>query len=146
MNLDKEYNRRNADLINNGTLRDDMEDREALLSDISHHRGKHSKCLSVLIRLLSYPMTHVDKFLIQQSQLREYVRAPLRDVKNLRIWHANHQNMAINKEEHKYLEQHRDLIRLRSNEKNTSPELDIQLTDAKDLEHLEETEPSYTRV
>ncbi|KAI1182577.1 hypothetical protein F5B17DRAFT_444127 [Nemania serpens] len=87
MSLDNEHSRRDADPINNGTLRDDIEEREALLIEISHHLDRYNK------------------FLIQQSQLREYVRAPSRDVKSLRTWHANHQNIAI------------DLIRLRSHEK-----------------------------
>ncbi|TGJ88060.1 hypothetical protein E0Z10_g637 [Xylaria hypoxylon] len=99
IDLDNEYSRRNADPINNGTLRDDIQDREALLNTISYHLDKYNK------------------FLIQQSQLREYVRAPSRDIKSLRTWHDNHQNMAIDEEEHKYLEQHQDLICLQSNEK-----------------------------
>lgn len=77
MSLDNEHSRRDADPINNGTLRDDIEEREALLIEISHHLDRYNK------------------FLIQQSQLREYVRAPSRDVKSLRTWHANHQNIAI---------------------------------------------------
>ncbi|KAI0811386.1 hypothetical protein GGR55DRAFT_678214 [Xylaria sp. FL0064] len=58
-----------------------------------------------------------NKFLIQQSQLREYIRAPSRDVKSLRTWHNNHQNVAIDEEEHRYLEEDQDLIRLRSRDK-----------------------------
>ncbi|KAI0450215.1 hypothetical protein F5B21DRAFT_442376 [Xylaria acuta] len=99
MGLDKEYSRRDADPINNGSLRDDMEEREALLNEIAYHLKRYNE------------------FLIQQSQLREYIRAPSRDVKNLRTWHTNHQNMAIDEEEHRYLEQDQDLIRLRSNDK-----------------------------
>ncbi|KAI1750238.1 hypothetical protein F4782DRAFT_509773 [Xylaria castorea] len=99
MNLDKEFSRREADPINNGSLRDDIEERETLLKEIAYHLDKYNK------------------FLIQQSQLREYVRAPSRDVKSLRTWHANHQNMAIDEDEFRYLEQNQDLIRLRSNDK-----------------------------
>ncbi|KAI0433536.1 hypothetical protein F5Y09DRAFT_338563 [Xylaria sp. FL1042] len=58
-----------------------------------------------------------DKFLIQQSQLREYVRAPSRDIQSLRTWHSNHQNVAIDEEEHRYLEEDQDLMRLRSHDK-----------------------------
>ncbi|KAI0856936.1 hypothetical protein F4860DRAFT_491311 [Xylaria cubensis] len=99
IDLDKENSRRDADPINNGTIRDDIEERETLLNEIAHHLDRYNK------------------FLIQQSQLREYARAPSRDVRSLRTWHANHQNMAIDEEEHRYLEQHQDLIRLRSNHK-----------------------------
>ncbi|KAI1123516.1 hypothetical protein F5Y10DRAFT_251693 [Nemania abortiva] len=99
INLDSEYSRKNAGPVNNGTLRDDMEDREALLNEVAYHLHKYNK------------------FLIQQSQLRDYVRAPSRDVKSLRTWHANHREMAIDENEHKYLEQNQDLIRLRSNDK-----------------------------
>ncbi|KAI1110376.1 hypothetical protein F5Y14DRAFT_429218 [Nemania sp. NC0429] len=99
MKLDNEYSKRDADLINNGTLRDDTEEREALLDEISHHLDRYNK------------------FLIQQSQLREYVRAPSRDIKSLKTWHANHQNVAIVEEEHSYLGQSQDLVRLRSHEK-----------------------------
>ncbi|KAI0116332.1 hypothetical protein GGR51DRAFT_501039 [Nemania sp. FL0031] len=99
INLDDEYSRRDAEPINNGTLRDDMEEREALLNEISYHLDKYNK------------------FLIQQSQLREYVRAPCRDIKNLQTWHTNHQNVAINEDEHRYLEHNQDLIRLRPNDK-----------------------------
>ncbi|KAI8944289.1 hypothetical protein F4801DRAFT_600061 [Xylaria longipes] len=99
INMDNEYSRRDADPINNGSLRDDMEDREALLNEIACHLDRYNK------------------FLIQQSQLREYVRAPSRDLKSLRTWHANHQNVAIDEEEHKYLEHNQDLIRLRPSDK-----------------------------
>ncbi|KAI1743042.1 hypothetical protein F4680DRAFT_410880 [Xylaria scruposa] len=99
MDLEKGFSRRDSEPINNGSLRDDIEERETLLSEISYHLHKYNK------------------FLIQQSQLREYVRAPSRDIKSLRTWHANHQNMAIDEEEHRYLEHHRDLIRLSSKDK-----------------------------
>lgn len=99
MNLDNEYSRRDADPINNGTFRDDTEEREALLNEISHHLDRYNK------------------FLIQQSQLREYVRAPSQDTESLRTWHANHQNIGIVEEEHSYLGRNQDLIRLRSHEK-----------------------------
>ncbi|KAI1163917.1 hypothetical protein F5B18DRAFT_651242 [Nemania serpens] len=61
--------------------------------------------------------TEEHKFLIQQSQLREYVRAPSQDTESLRTWHANHQNIGIVEEEHSYLGRNQDLIRLRSHEK-----------------------------
>ncbi|KAJ8131094.1 hypothetical protein O1611_g2531 [Lasiodiplodia mahajangana] len=117
VDLDEQYSRKDADPINNGTLRDDMEEREALLNDIVYHLGKYSKCPSVSICIRSRLIISLDKFLIQQSQLREYIRAPCRDIKNLQTWHANHQNMAINEDEHRYLEQNQDLIRLRSHGK-----------------------------
>ncbi|KAI0185565.1 hypothetical protein EV127DRAFT_441135 [Xylaria flabelliformis] len=98
-NLDREFSRRDADPINNGTLRDDMEERETLLNEIS------------------YGLDRYNRFLAQQSQLREYVRAPLRDIKSLRTWHANHQNRAIDEEEQRYLENQQDLIRLKSIDK-----------------------------
>ncbi|KAI0437797.1 hypothetical protein F4803DRAFT_128555 [Xylaria telfairii] len=99
MDLDRDFSRRDADPINNGTFRDDKEEREALLNEIDYHLNRYNK------------------FLIQQSQLRDYVRAPSRDVKNLRTWHANHQHKAIDEEEHRYLEQDQDLIRLRATDK-----------------------------
>ncbi|KAI0539624.1 hypothetical protein GGR58DRAFT_463552 [Xylaria digitata] len=99
VDMDKEYSRRDADPINNGSLRDDIDERSALLNEVAYHLDKYNK------------------FLIQQSQLREYVRAPSRDVKNLRTWHSNHQNVAIDEEEHRYLEENQDLIRLRSSDK-----------------------------
>ncbi|KAI1350877.1 hypothetical protein F5Y01DRAFT_284593 [Xylaria sp. FL0043] len=97
--LDKEYSRRSAHPINNGSFRDDIEERAVLLDEIAHHLDRYNK------------------FLIQQSKLREYIRAPSRDVKSLRTWHDNHQNVAIDEEEHRYLEEDQDLIRLRSCDK-----------------------------
>ncbi|TRX91676.1 hypothetical protein FHL15_007458 [Xylaria flabelliformis] len=117
IDLDKKNSRRDADPINNGTIRDDIEERETLLNEIAHHLDRYSKYTDAPVHLYSSLTVSVDKFLIQQSQLREYARAPSRDVKSLRTWHANHQNMAIDEEEHRYLEQHQDLIRLRSNNK-----------------------------
>jgi len=44
-----------------------------------------------------------DKFLLQQSALRNYDRAPEKDVKSLFRWHRNHDFKAIWKEEQEYL-------------------------------------------
>ncbi|KAI0545138.1 hypothetical protein F4679DRAFT_562196 [Xylaria curta] len=98
-NLDREFSRRDADPVNNGSFRDDIEERETLLNEIS------------------YGLDRYNRFLIQQSQLREYVRAPSRDIKSLQTWHANHQNRAIDDEEQRYLEHNQDLIRLEFNNK-----------------------------
>ncbi|KAI3325317.1 hypothetical protein HD806DRAFT_492635 [Xylariaceae sp. AK1471] len=97
--LDEAYSERNSDPINNGTLRDDMDDRSLLMEEISDQLDRYNK------------------FLIQQYNLREYVRAPTRDVQSLRTWHKNHQNMAIDEEEHRYLTFDQDLIRLRRHDK-----------------------------
>lgn len=51
MSLDNEHSRRDADPINNGTLRDDIEEREALLIEISHHLDRYSMCLCLPMRL-----------------------------------------------------------------------------------------------
>lgn len=52
MALDREFSRRDADLINNGTLRDYMEEREVLLNEIDYHLERYSKYLNVFICLL----------------------------------------------------------------------------------------------
>ncbi|RYC62439.1 hypothetical protein CHU98_g3789 [Xylaria longipes] len=42
INMDNEYSRRDADPINSGSLRDDMEDREALLNEIACHLDRYT--------------------------------------------------------------------------------------------------------
>ncbi|KAI0197873.1 hypothetical protein F4808DRAFT_437863 [Astrocystis sublimbata] len=93
--LEKEYSR-DSDPINSGSLRDDMPERQDLLNEITCQLSQYNA------------------FLIQQTQLREYVRAPRRDVKNLRRWHDNYDRRAIDEEEQRYLEHNQDLIRLKS--------------------------------
>jgi len=41
--LDGEYSKRSAEPINNGTFRDDTEERAALLDEITCHLGRYSK-------------------------------------------------------------------------------------------------------
>jgi hypothetical protein len=41
--LDREYSKRSAEPINNGTFRDDIEERAVLLDEITCHLGRYSK-------------------------------------------------------------------------------------------------------
>ncbi|KAK9418030.1 putative DUF6594 domain-containing protein [Seiridium unicorne] len=90
--LDGRYSQREAVDINNGTFRDDMEDREVLLEEVSKHLYRYNK------------------FIMQQSALRQYSKAPRRDIKSIKNWHYNHGNAAISAEEQRYLDHSDDLI------------------------------------
>lgn len=43
--------------------------------------------------------------MLQQLRLSKLEKAPKRDIKSLRSWHFNHQDLAIAKEEQKYLDE-----------------------------------------
>ncbi|KAI8623321.1 hypothetical protein F5Y19DRAFT_468605 [Xylariaceae sp. FL1651] len=97
--LDDAYNKSDEDPINNGAFGEDTDDRDTLMNEIIDNLDRYNK------------------FLIQQSSLREYMRAPPRDIQSLRTWHENHPNITTNEEEHSYLREKQDLIRMRLDEK-----------------------------
>lgn len=136
--LDKQYSKRGTDPINNGTIRDDMEDREALLKDIAYHLDKYSRYPTdpISVKLVNIP---IDNFLIQQSQLSEYVRAPSRDVKTtIKTWLSIRKSTSIS-----------TTIKIWSaydHARKPLCELDRQLTYTEDCTHLEETEPGDTII
>lgn len=106
--LDQEYTRSDSPPINNGTLRDDKEDRAELICQITAKLREYSKFLIILLAatLIFGP----DAFLIQQTQLRSYTQAPQRDVQSIKNWHYNYSYCVIDKEEQKYLDKEKDLV------------------------------------
>ncbi|KAF4981416.1 hypothetical protein FZEAL_2764 [Fusarium zealandicum] len=90
--LDKAYSKREAQDVNNGTLRDDLEDRQKLVD------------------LIDKALYRYNEFLLQQSSLRKLPKAPLRDIKSIRNWHYNHDYAAIARDEQQYLDHDDDLI------------------------------------
>ncbi|KAI5921255.1 hypothetical protein F4810DRAFT_372401 [Camillea tinctor] len=90
--LDNLYSQRDADDVNNGTFRDDLEDRTSLMITISER------------------LYHYNKFMLQQSSLRNYSTAPHRDIKSIRNWHHNYDYAAISPDEQKYLDHEDDLF------------------------------------
>ncbi|KAI0174378.1 hypothetical protein BJ166DRAFT_512026 [Pestalotiopsis sp. NC0098] len=90
--VDKRNSKRDAPDVNNGTLRDDIEERKLLLRDIKEE------------------IYHYNKMVLQQSRLCEYPTAPRSDVKNIKNWHFNHGYSAIAADEQEYLEHQNDLV------------------------------------
>ncbi|KAK1521062.1 hypothetical protein CABS01_05567 [Colletotrichum abscissum] len=97
--IDNALSGKTAQDFDNGTLRQDVEERSDLIKTISKKLGKYNE------------------FLIQQHTLRKLSIAPRRDVKNLRNWHYNHDHAAISAEEQKYLNHEEDLVALSQKEK-----------------------------
>ncbi|KAI0469998.1 hypothetical protein GGR56DRAFT_661136 [Xylariaceae sp. FL0804] len=89
--LDRDHSRRTAPDVDNGTFRNDVEERRILLHKITK------------------ALTRYNDFIIQQSKIRAYQVAPKRDIKNIRRWHRNN-GTAIFEEEQKYLDHKDDLI------------------------------------
>ncbi|KAI0881853.1 uncharacterized protein GGS22DRAFT_191575 [Annulohypoxylon maeteangense] len=90
--IDQGYSRRDVVDINNGTLRDDQNDRAELLNRI--------------IPKIRY----YNDFIIQQTTMNKYQPAPSRVIESIRNWHFNHDYAAINKDEQSYLDHEKDLI------------------------------------
>ncbi|KAI1128640.1 hypothetical protein F5Y10DRAFT_240197 [Nemania abortiva] len=97
--LDEHYSSKYGEPFNNGSFRDDMDDRAAILDELEIYLDRYNQ------------------FLAQQSILGHLENAPLREVKNLRRWHKNHQNKAIDAKEHEYLSQNEDLIQVHSHDR-----------------------------
>ncbi|VUC33306.1 unnamed protein product [Clonostachys rosea] len=89
--LDEKYSVKTRENVHNGTLRDDIEDRKALLQQIT-------KKLSIY-----------NEFILQQAKLNQLDPAAERDIQSIVSWHWNHNDMAIVEEERKYLS-HDDLV------------------------------------
>lgn len=106
--LDQEYTRSDSSPINNGTFREDTEDRAELLDQIAVNLREYSKYLTFF--LATTLILGLDDFLIQQTRLRSYAQAPQRDVESIRNWHYNHGYCVINKEEQRYLDKEKDLV------------------------------------
>ncbi|KAK1671996.1 hypothetical protein BDP55DRAFT_274936 [Colletotrichum godetiae] len=85
--------------FNNGTIRQDVEERTDLIVALSK-------------KLVKY-----NEFLIQQRTLRTLSKAPRRDIKNHLHWHENHGNEAIATVEQDYLNHKNDLVALAQKEK-----------------------------
>ncbi|KAI0142328.1 hypothetical protein F4776DRAFT_501854 [Hypoxylon sp. NC0597] len=75
-----------------------MEDREVILDQIED------------------ALNHYNTFLFHQCQTRQFFRAPMRDVKNIKRWHKNYDNRAIDEDEQSYLD-HDDLVCLSRKDK-----------------------------
>ncbi|KAI1339125.1 hypothetical protein F5Y15DRAFT_424216 [Xylariaceae sp. FL0016] len=88
-----------ADPVNNGSLRDDKPDRDDLMDELE-------------LALMRY-----NEFLAQQSTLGSFKKAPLHDVRSLKIWHENFGNAVIDEEERDYLNYSDDLVNLFSKDK-----------------------------
>lgn len=58
-----------------------------------------------------------DKVVLQQSAMRRYPAAPKRDIKSIRRWHGNWDNVAIDDHEQAYLKEEEDLICIAQYEK-----------------------------
>ncbi|ETS82083.1 hypothetical protein PFICI_07085 [Pestalotiopsis fici W106-1] len=92
--LDDFYSRQATQDLDNGTFRGDLQNRSELLEKIA-------------VALKRY-----NDWLLQQSDLRKLAPAPAHDIKQLQKWHENHQFVAIEKQEFRYLERKDDLVRL----------------------------------
>ncbi|KAK7983328.1 Glycoside hydrolase- family 43 [Apiospora arundinis] len=99
LEVDRIYGSKNSEDYNNGTFRDDLEDRTELL-------GKITSTIS-----------QYNALLLQQSALRNHPNAPQRDIKNINRWHYNHGWKAIDKEETQYLQRTDDLVSITQKEK-----------------------------
>ncbi|KAK7999430.1 hypothetical protein PG990_012030 [Apiospora arundinis] len=97
--VDKIYGGKNSEDYNNGTFRNDLQDRTELL-------GKITSTIS-----------QYNALLLQQSALRNHPNAPQRDIKNINRWHYNHGWKAIDKEETQYLQQTDDLVSITQKDK-----------------------------
>ncbi|KAF7535499.1 hypothetical protein G7054_g5351 [Neopestalotiopsis clavispora] len=84
--IDKLYSKKETPHLNNGTFRDDLEERSELLEQIA--------------------------VALKRYNIRKLPPAPVHDVKNLQNWHHTHDQRAIKFEEYQYLEKKTDLVRL----------------------------------
>ncbi|KAH8591298.1 hypothetical protein B0O99DRAFT_744507 [Bisporella sp. PMI_857] len=89
--LDEMYSRRDADDVNNGSLRDDQIDRADLIHEI------------------------VRKFTKYSARLQP---AAEKDIESVRNWHFNHGNLAIDSAEQQYLTHRHNLISIVRKEKS----------------------------
>lgn len=90
--LDESYSQRESPDRHNGRFRGDSEDRKTLTE------------------LISDKLYRYNAFVLQQSKLRRFPEAPHRDIRSIRNWHHNHDNVAIAAEEQEYLQHDKDLI------------------------------------
>ncbi|KAF9876167.1 hypothetical protein CkaCkLH20_06110 [Colletotrichum karsti] len=126
-NLDQEMRRVNGSHYNNGTMRGDEADRSALLSEITR-------------KLKNY-----NEFLIQQTVLRKYPKAPKRDRRSLKNWHFNHDYKAIHHEEQRYLDRD-DLVPVAFKEKTPLREVidsSLRLRTLSIWRHKDNVAPTY---
>ncbi|KAF4628645.1 hypothetical protein G7Y89_g9509 [Cudoniella acicularis] len=97
--LDAQYSRRDAEDLHNGSFRDDREDRTELIEKITTKLAKYNE------------------FILQQTELKKYPQPFRQDLKSLRNWHHNHDNVAIATDEQAYLTHTQDLISVVPKEK-----------------------------
>ncbi|XXG96974.1 hypothetical protein Hte_003267 [Hypoxylon texense] len=96
--LEDSYSAKKSGPINNGSFRDDMDEREVLLVKIEKALDRYNK------------------FLANQSSASRFPQAPRRDVKNIKRWHEEYGNRVIDKDELSYLNRE-DLICLSPKDK-----------------------------
>ncbi|KXJ90745.1 hypothetical protein Micbo1qcDRAFT_226750 [Microdochium bolleyi] len=100
--LDKQYSSVYGADVNNGSLRDDEPERAAIVAEIAKLLPKYNG------------------FIMQQTRLCAYAKAPRRNIKNVSNWHFNHDYRAIDAAEQGYLFNHvDDMVCLA--EKETTP-------------------------
>ncbi|KAM7201292.1 hypothetical protein V8F33_003392 [Rhypophila sp. PSN 637] len=96
--IDVAYSRRECQDVNNGTIRDDIEERARLI-DVAAKK-----------------LVRYNEFLLQHVALKKLPSVPKREVKSIKNWHYNLDHAAISPEEQTYLDKP-DLVRLVDEEK-----------------------------
>ncbi|KUJ07663.1 uncharacterized protein LY89DRAFT_601279 [Mollisia scopiformis] len=103
--LDWRYSKQEEEDVNNGTFRDDEEERVELLE-------------SLRLKILQYSKLNLaDEFVLQQAEIKKHPTASPRDINSLQNWHFNHQYRAIDGAEQAYLSHTRDLYSVVPKEK-----------------------------
>ncbi|CZR67627.1 uncharacterized protein PAC_17526 [Phialocephala subalpina] len=97
--LDWKYSRKEEEDINNGSFRDDDDERSEVLEELR-------------LAILKY-----NEFVLQQAEIKKHPTASSQDVQSLQIWHWNHQNRAIDPSEASYLSHPLDLFSVVPKEK-----------------------------
>ncbi|RDL33932.1 Uncharacterized protein BP5553_08300 [Venustampulla echinocandica] len=97
--LDAQYSQMDAEDLHNGSFRDDREDRTELVEKIATKVAKYNE------------------FILQQIEFKKYPQPFRQDLKSLRNWHHNHDNVAIATDEQAYLTHTQDLISVIPKEK-----------------------------
>ncbi|KAI5460085.1 hypothetical protein BGZ63DRAFT_426034 [Mariannaea sp. PMI_226] len=98
--LDRYCSSKETDDLNNGTFRGDVKERKEL------------------VQIISKKLYHYNKFVVQQSTMRQYPHPKDRDVDSLNTWHANYHCRAIATKEMRYLDSIDDLFCVTPREKS----------------------------
>jgi hypothetical protein len=106
--MDILYSRKEARDVNNGTFRDELPDRAALLAEIQSKLVQYSQWFFHASKLLkSWPLQ--DTFISSHADLRARPDALLKNINSVRNWFENNQG-AIHDDEQKYIFHTEDLI------------------------------------